>query len=140
MCRLVYTWELLSLASPSDSVSPPSPLWADCSSLNLTLQEETNSSVRQLCDLSTDQRVGIYVGTVLGVVLINLTRTIAFVFVCVNASRILHNRMFASILRAPILFFDTNPIGRVLNRFSKDTGFLDDLLPYQFCEYMLVSG
>lgn len=30
-------------------------------------------------------------------------------------------------------------IGRILNRFSKDTGFLDDLLPYTFCEYLLVS-
>ena len=121
-------------------LSLPSPLRADCSSTNLTLREEINSSVRRLCDLSTDQRVGIYGGTVLGVVLINLTRTISFFFLCVNASRILHNHMFASILRAPILFFDTNPIGRVLNRFSKDVGFLDDLLPYQFCEYMLVSG
>ena len=76
----------------------------------------------------------------LGVIVVNLTRTVTFFFVCVNASRILHNRMFACILRAPILFFDTNPIGRVLNRFSKDVGFLDDLLPLQFCEYMLVSG
>ena len=87
-----------------------------------------------------DERVGIYGGTVLGVIILNLIRTIAFFFVCVNASRVLHNRMFASILRAPVLFFDTNPIGRVLNRFSKDVGFLDDLLPFQFCEYMLVSG
>ena len=47
--------------------------------------------------------------------------------------------MFHSILRAPILFFDTNPIGRVLNRFSTDVGYLDDLLPLRFCEYMLVS-
>ena len=30
-------------------------------------------------------------------------------------------------------------LGRVLNRFAKDVGFLDDLLPFQFCEYFLVS-
>ena len=29
--------------------------------------------------------------------------------------------------------------GRVLNRFSKDLGFLDDLLPYQFYDYLFVS-
>ena len=29
--------------------------------------------------------------------------------------------------------------GRVLNRFSKDIGFMDDLLPYVFCEYLIVS-
>ena len=29
--------------------------------------------------------------------------------------------------------------GRVLNRFSKDVGFLDDALPYLFCEYAVVS-
>ena len=30
-------------------------------------------------------------------------------------------------------------LGRILNRFSKDVGFLDDLLPYHFCEFILVS-
>ena len=30
-------------------------------------------------------------------------------------------------------------IGRVLNRFSKDVGFIDDVLPYIFCEYLVVS-
>ena len=30
-------------------------------------------------------------------------------------------------------------VGRVLNRFSKDVGFLDDVLPFIFCEYLLVS-
>ena len=30
-------------------------------------------------------------------------------------------------------------VGRILNRFSKDIGYLDDLLPYIFCEYLLVS-
>jgi len=30
-------------------------------------------------------------------------------------------------------------LGRVLNRFSKDIGFMDDLLPYHFLELMSVS-
>ena len=36
---------------------------------------------------------------------------ILFYFICVNASRVLHNWMFASVLRALVRFFDTNPIG-----------------------------
>ena len=31
------------------------------------------------------------------------------------------------------------PLGRVLNRFSKDIGFMDDLLPFQFVELFTVS-
>ena len=30
-------------------------------------------------------------------------------------------------------------LGRVLNRFSKDIGFLDDMLPYIACEFFYVS-
>ena len=30
-------------------------------------------------------------------------------------------------------------LGRVLNRFSKDIGFMDDLLPFQFVELFTVS-
>ena len=37
------------------------------------------------------------------------------------------------------VIFILHIIGRVLNRFSKDIGFLDDLLPHTFLEYLFVS-
>lgn len=37
----------------------------------------------------------------------------------VNASRILHSRLLNNIMRVPMMFFDTTPTGRVVNRFAK---------------------
>ena len=72
--------------------------------------------------------------------------------------------MFGTVLRTPVLFFDNNPsgnllhfklvsrifieplvcsyiyiyIGRILNRFSKDVGFVDDVIPEIFFLYLTV--
>ncbi len=45
------------------------------------------------------------------------------------ASTKLHENMFQSVLSSPMYFFDTQPAGRVLNRFSKDMGSVDEQLP-----------
>uniref|UniRef100_A0A674EUK8 Cystic fibrosis transmembrane conductance regulator n=1 Tax=Salmo trutta TaxID=8032 RepID=A0A674EUK8_SALTR len=58
--------------------------------------------------------------------------------VLVKAAQSLHNRMFNSILRTPVRFFDINPIGRVLNRFSKDIGQLDAALPWTFVDFIQI--
>eukprot|EP00741_Cyanophora_paradoxa_P006521 tig00001024_g6312.t1 len=44
-----------------------------------------------------------------------------FARVTVLAARRLFDAMLARVLRCPMSFFDTTPIGRILNRFSKDT-------------------
>lgn len=41
----------------------------------------------------------------------------------------LHLKLLAGVLRAPLAFFDTTPLGRVLARFSKDIEVLDNSLP-----------
>ncbi|CAD5125264.1 unnamed protein product [Dimorphilus gyrociliatus] len=45
-----------------------------------------------------------------------------------RASKDFHRQMLFRVLRAPISFFDSTPIGIILNRFTRDTGFMDDLL------------
>lgn len=46
-----------------------------------------------------------------------------------RAGIIMHFKLLAGVLRAPLTFFDTTPLGRVLARFSKDIEELDNSLP-----------
>ena len=41
----------------------------------------------------------------------------------------MHASMLLSVTRSPMAFFDTTPIGRILNRFSKDIYTIDETLP-----------
>ena len=41
----------------------------------------------------------------------------------------LHNKMLENVLKAPMSFFDTNPKGRVVNRFAKDVDLVDRSIP-----------
>ncbi|XP_052813608.1 multidrug resistance-associated protein 1-like isoform X2 [Mya arenaria] len=50
-------------------------------------------------------------------------------FRAVRASKHLHRNMLMSVLRAPMSFFDTTPVGRIVNRFSQDVESVDMSLP-----------
>lgn len=47
-----------------------------------------------------------------------------------KAARALHNSLLRGIMRAPVMFFDSTPIGRILGRFSADQEELDNSLPH----------
>ena len=76
--------------------------------------------------------VGIYAGSVAVVVLLTILRAYFFFMAVLRSSEKLHNNMTTAILKAPVLFFDSNPVGMILNRFSKDIGCLDEVLPQTF--------
>ncbi|PKC07157.1 P-loop containing nucleoside triphosphate hydrolase protein [Rhizophagus irregularis] len=45
-----------------------------------------------------------------------------------QASKKLYNQLLVRVIKAPLRFFDTTPIGRILNRFSKDFEIIDSIL------------
>ncbi|XP_011702530.1 PREDICTED: probable multidrug resistance-associated protein lethal(2)03659 [Wasmannia auropunctata] len=75
------------------------------------------------------QCIYIFTGLTALTIGVTLIRSWAFFWTCMRASIRLHDRMFRSISRATMRFFNTNTSGRVLNRFSKDMGAVDEMLP-----------
>ncbi|CAF0837577.1 unnamed protein product [Brachionus calyciflorus] len=68
-------------------------------------------------------------------------RSIAFFMLCVSNSKNTYQKLFSSVRDTCIRFFDLNPIGRILNRFSKDTNNMDEMLTlylYEFCQVAMV--
>ncbi|XP_005586156.3 ATP-binding cassette sub-family C member 4 isoform X4 [Macaca fascicularis] len=107
--------------------------WANQqSTLNVTVNGGGNVTMK----LDLNWYLGIYSGLTAATVLFGIARSLLVFYVLVNSSQTLHNKMFESILKAPVLFFDRNPIGRILNRFSKDIGHLDDLLPLTVLDFI----
>lgn len=101
---------------------------------------EVESQAAQRAGLSSDDfsrtyYIGIYLAFAFGYVLLTSTRATANLLSALRASRIIHLRALAAIIRAPVAFFDTTPIGRILNRFSKDTDDVDFLLSMSMSEF-----
>ncbi|XP_026315306.1 multidrug resistance-associated protein 1 isoform X2 [Hyposmocoma kahamanoa] len=77
-----------------------------------------------------DLYLGVYGGLGVGQVLSVSVSSLALYLGSLAAARALHAAMLGSVLRAPSIgFFDCTPVGRVLNRFSKDVDVLDNVLP-----------
>ncbi|XP_034411084.1 multidrug resistance-associated protein 4-like isoform X1 [Cyclopterus lumpus] len=94
------------------------------------LQNALNATV----ELDTNFYLSVYGGLTGSIVVFGFIRNLSLFHVLVKSVQTLHDRMFNSILRTHVRFFDINPIGRVLNRFSKDIGQLDTSMPWTFVD------
>lgn len=98
---------------------------------NLTSSSNDTTVVvdKTVPEWSTDLCINIYSGLIVALFAIALTRSMLFYKLAMWSSENLHNTMFDRVISTTMRFFDTNPSGRILNRFSKDVGNVDELLP-----------
>ncbi|KAL4457987.1 hypothetical protein ABPG75_012852 [Micractinium tetrahymenae] len=79
--------------------------------------------------------IGGYLGLALGFTALTVCRSASNLLSALRASRVIHLNSLTSLVRAPVAFFDTTPVGRILNRFSKDTDDVDFLLSMSMSEF-----
>ncbi|CAD6992118.1 unnamed protein product [Ceratitis capitata] len=89
---------------------------------------------------STDP-VDIYIfsAIILATIIFSLSRSVLFFTLAKRSSISLHNAMFRGLTRASMYFFHTNPSGRILNRFSKDLGQVDEILPSVMMDVLQIA-
>jgi ATP-binding cassette subfamily C (CFTR/MRP) protein 4 len=74
----------------------------------------------------------VYLGLVIGTWIISIIRADYFFHLILRGASVFHNNMFKGVLYSSLRFYESNPVGRILNRFSKDQQVLDELLPLTF--------
>lgn len=90
-------------------------------------------------DLSTEMALSIYAAIMVTTIILSFSRSFMFFKVALLASKHLHAKMFHCLLLAPLRFFNSNPCGRIFNRFSKDIGAIDELLPIMLLDTIQVK-
>eukprot|EP00095_Tigriopus_kingsejongensis_P012175 snap_masked-scaffold1304_size49437-processed-gene-0.4 protein:Tk12175 transcript:snap_masked-scaffold1304_size49437-processed-gene-0.4-mRNA-1 annotation:"multidrug resistance-associated protein 1 isoform x3" len=78
-------------------------------------------------------RTGFYLGVYGGIgvvqLILDFSRELLHIMSCAQASKVIHDKLLQGVMRSPMAFFDTNPTGRIVNRFSSDIDGVDQVVP-----------
>ena len=125
----------------SSAYSSNGPFW------NLAMLKPSNSSTAFSSasdEVDAWYYLGIYGALGLSFILISLVREGFIFWGSLRASAKLHRKLFDAVTRARLQFFDTTPLGQLMNRFSKDVEAIDqDVSPVAVgvmgCLFSLIS-
>lgn len=72
-----------------------------------------------------DYRLGMYAAWGIGETIFALIASISLNLIALQGGKVLHEKMLGRVLHAPMSFFDTTPMGRILNRYIRRTCYLE---------------
>ncbi|XP_076803635.1 ATP-binding cassette sub-family C member 5-like isoform X2 [Clavelina lepadiformis] len=105
----------------------------DQSSVNTSTSAASASDCERDPNITTGENLNfyqiIYFVILVIVIVVGIVRSFLYTRITVGASSHLHNKLFESVLKSPMRFFDTTPTGRILNRFSRDMDDADVRIP-----------
>lgn len=108
---------------------------------NLWLSDWTDDSIEYFNQTYPnhirDTRIGVFGALGLAQGFLVFFGTILLADGSISASRTLHTSLLTNILKVPMMFFDTTPSGRIVNRFAKDIFTVDEMIPMSFRSWIL---
>ncbi|XP_060795614.1 ATP-binding cassette sub-family C member 3 isoform X2 [Neoarius graeffei] len=96
---------------------------------NIWLTVWTNDTKSNTTNDNVPMRVGVYAALGITQGLLVLCSSFTLAMGKIQAARKLHQNLLDNKFHTPQSFFDTTPIGRIINRFSKDIYVIDEVLP-----------
>ncbi|XP_066469734.1 ATP-binding cassette sub-family C member 3 isoform X2 [Tiliqua scincoides] len=103
---------------------------------NFWLSDWTNERVVNGTQHNVHMRVGVYAALGLLQGLLVLISSFTLAMGGIKAARVLHAALLENKLHTPQSFYDTTPIGRIINRFSKDIYVIDEVIPPTFLMFL----
>ena len=82
----------------------------------------------------------IFLSQVAGIIILSTAYNLATFKVLNKASTALHTSLLEATMHAPLSFFDTTPLGRVVNRFTSDLEVIDRNIPTNLSDLIYCSA
>lgn len=80
-----------------------------------------------------------YSAIIAATIFLSFGHAIFYFIFFMKASVNMHNSMFKRIINGTMSFFNSNPTGRILNRFTKDIGIIDEIIPNNLLDVLGAS-
>jgi ATP-binding cassette subfamily C (CFTR/MRP) protein 4 len=87
---------------------------------------------------TTNRCLLIYAALMILVALTSHIASLVFASYCMRASKSLHNNILDKVVHQTMTFFSHHSSGRILNRFSKDIGTIDDFVPLNLMNMLIL--
>jgi ABC-type multidrug transport system fused ATPase/permease subunit len=104
--------------------------WAD-KNIKITMEENEDHKAEDVSYYLT-------VYAILGIIelVLKFGDDLTYFFRCAQASKVVHKNLLNNVLKSPMKFFDTNPIGRIVNRFTSDLDTMDQMIPFALMDFI----
>ncbi|KAF3854047.1 hypothetical protein F7725_014735 [Dissostichus mawsoni] len=96
---------------------------------NIWLSQWTNDALTNQTQENIHLRVGVYAALGIAQGLLVMLSSFTLAMGNIGAARKLHFNLLTNKFHTPQTFYDTTPLGRIINRFSKDIYVIDEALP-----------